>query len=385
MTDVEDQWSLDPSMVVLPVASEAGPTEDPRFSLSSPNAFGAVEASLYQLQLLRSFEDPQPLGSIIDRYPFEKAASERFLGKCRWAGLLRRTGADGHLEPPDRIPAKPPFAGAPPFQPEAPAAFTVVGIPYDGNTTGLPGARFGPQALRAAAEGVRYALHPVTQLPMGFYDFAAGRSYLKGVTLADAGDVFTSPGEDGPELYSRVTDVIRDLVEVGTIPMIIGGDHSLTAPILAGFPAEPMQIIHLDAHTDLGTIERSDRTGLHHGNVFSVVLDELPNVEHLRQLGLRGIIEAEAVGDETRALGIGMDRLREDGIDAALEGLHPDMATYVSIDIDVVDPAFAPSTGTPVPSGLYPHELKAILRKAGQKVSGHRRGYNGGCSPSGCV
>lgn len=352
--------SLDPFVAVLP-------GRNGRLRVSSPHVFEPIEATPYQLQLLLGFREPASLTEVLKRYPFEKEESAAFLEACQTAGLLRPEGAAGPIAPPDRVPAHPRWVGAPAFEPGAPAAFALLGVPFDGNTTGQPGARFGPAAVRAASEGTRYLLDPLTQQPQGFFDYGTGRKLLASVSLADAGDVYVSPGEDGPELYARVTDVVRDLVQAGTLPLVVGGDHSLTAPILSAFPNQPMQIVHLDAHADLGDVERGDGTGLHHGNVFTVALDALPHIERMVQVGLRGIIEANAATNHDRVRAIGMDAFRAGALDAALDELIADRPTYLSIDIDVVDPSFAPSTGTPVPGGLYPHELKAAVRTVARR------------------
>jgi arginase family enzyme len=357
---------LDETVAFVP-APGARP-DAPRFSVESPTALAPVEATAYQVQLLVEFGSGAGLGEVLARYPFEAEASRRFLTRCQQAGLLRPVGDGARPEPPDRVAVSPRFIGAPLHDPASPAAFTVLGLPFDGNTTGSPGARFGPAAVRAASDGVRFTVDPLTGVPVGLHDFASGRGLLQGVTLADAGDVHVSAGEDGPELYARVTDVVRDLLGAGTLPLVIGGDHSLTAPVLSAFDPEPLQIVHLDAHTDLGAVDRSDGTGLHHGNVFSVVLEELPHVREIRQLGLRGVVEATVAAAPARARGVGIDALRERGVEAALEGLDPACRTYVSVDIDVLDPAFAPSTGTPVPGGVFPHELKACLREVGRRL-----------------
>lgn len=356
------RWGLDPGWVVRPAG---GPD---RFECSTPAGLGAVVATGYQLHLLLAFEPPAAPDEVQTRYPFEPEATAAFLARCRATGLLRPVGPDGQLQPAERVGVDPRGFGAPLHDPAAPTAFTLLGIPFDGNTTGLPGARFGPSAIRASVEGIRYGVDPVTHTPLGFWDFAAQRALLPGVSFADAGDVHVATGEDPVALYSRVTDVVRDLLATGTIPIVLGGDHSLTAPVLSAFPPQPLQVLHLDAHTDLGALERDDETRLHHGNVFSVVLDERPDLVRLVQVGLRGIIEAGHHAEPERVLGVGIDQLRAGGIASALAGLDPAIPTYVSIDIDVVDPSFAPSTGTPVPGGMLPHELKAILREAGARV-----------------
>lgn len=353
-------WCLDPGVVVTPVAGTD------RFECRLQGA--AVEASAYQLHLLLAFEAPSTLDAIESRFPFERTSTRAFLERCRFEGLLRPAGIGDLPEPPERVAPPRRWLGAPAHDPGRPAAFTFLGLPYDGNTTGLPGARFGPAAVRDAAEGARYAVDPVAHAPVGFYDHGTGRPLLEGITLADAGDVFVSAGEDPVALYSRVTDVVADLVQAGTLPLIVGGDHSLTAPVIAGLAPGPLQIFHLDAHTDLGALERDDATRLHHGNVFSVVLEERQGLERLVQVGLRGITDRVSAVDVERVRSLGVDQWRADGMDAMLSALDPNLPTYVSIDIDVLDPAFAPSTGTPVPGGLTPWELKAILRAVGGHV-----------------
>lgn len=363
-------WMLDPAVRVVNAPSwEAAPgAEGPEFVVSSPSALFELRATAYQLRVLWAFRRGDTPEAVMARHPFEVEATRAFIARCQQAKLLREADGADAIRPPDRVSVQPRCFGAPDHDPAAPAAFTVLGIPFDGNTTGFPGARFGPLAIRSASEGARYTLDPWVQVPVGFWDFGAGRSLLAGVSLADAGNVYVSPGEDGFELYARITDVVRELLEGGTIPIVLGGDHSLTAPVLAAFPEGPLQIVHLDAHTDLGDLERSDGTGLHHGSFVSALLEDLPHLVEVRQIGLRGIIESSAFGDDPKVVSVGMDQLRERGWSAALDGLDPDRATYVTLDIDVVDPAYAPSTGTPVPGGLAPHELKALLRTIGNAV-----------------
>ncbi|MEL6184269.1 MAG: arginase family protein, partial [Myxococcota bacterium] len=145
--DVDDhRWRLDPLVAILP---------GPRATLvvSSPHAWGEISASSYQVQLLLTFREARSIRQTLAEFPFNKAESHDFLVSCGRLGLLRKADAEGAVEPPERVPAKPRFAGAPSPDPEAPAAFTFLGIPFDGNTTGVPGARFGPPALRASSEG----------------------------------------------------------------------------------------------------------------------------------------------------------------------------------------------------------------------------------------
>jgi len=129
---------------------------------------------------------------------------------------------------------------------------------------------------------------------------------------------------------------------------------------LRALPAARVGVLHLDAHTDLG--ESMPGAGIHHGNVFSVVLDKLEYVEHLTQVGLRGLVDASEQQPSELVTQVGIDALRERGVEAVVEATDPSIPYYLSLDIDVVDPSFAPATGTPVPNGLHPHELKRFLR-----------------------
>lgn len=362
-TAPQERWALDPGFAVVGAGARG-------LELSAPSLSEPLYATAYQLELLGRFEGGTDPESLLLEFPFEVERSRRFLDRCRQAGLLRPvdpSDPEGRPRASTFTAVRPRWHSAPAFDRGDPPAFTLLGVPFDGNTTGLPGARFGPSAVRTASEGIRYRLDPATKAPAGFFDPASGKTLLAGLSLGDAGDVTVAPGEAGPVLYARVTEAVRTLLAAGTVPLIVGGDHSLTAPALAAFAPGPIQVVHLDAHSDLGDLERAGPTGLHHGNVFSVVLEQLPFVDAVVQVGLRGLLEATPTEPDPRVTAVGMDALRERGVAAALLDLDPEKPTYVSIDIDVVDPVFAPSTGTPVPNGLFPHELKAILRAVGER------------------
>lgn len=348
---------LNPTVEVVPMAAD-------RFLLRAPLWGQRLDATRYQVGLLQQFEQPATRDGVLEAYPFHKKESEAFLDACIAEGLLFLCDADGKPRLPATSRATPSFCNAPPFDPTAPSAFVALGVPFDANTTGLAGAKFGPSAMRQASEGIRYRVDPLSFEPIGFHDFASGRTLLKGITLSDAGDVFMSPGEGPDKAYDRITDVTRDVVESGAIPLIMGGDHSITYPVLRAFPTSRLGIIHLDAHTDLG--EPLPGGGLHHGNVFSFVLERMEFVEHITQIGLRGVLDASEYAASDLVTAIGMDQFRARKIESIIDLIPADIAYYLSVDIDVVDPAFAPSTGTPVSNGMYPHELKSFLHAVAQ-------------------
>lgn len=338
-------------------AIELVPAGPDVLELHVPHRARPVVATRYLAGLLAQFEAPAQIDDVLARYPFERDAARTFLDACVRAGVLV-DARDGAAHEPDTIEPRRTLFGAPAFDPAAPAAFTIVGVPWDGATTGQPGARHGPASIRAAAEGLRYTVDPATMSPAGFHDYAAGARRLAHVTLADAGDVRVAPGEGLRELGARIERVLGRVLGAGSIPIVLGGDHSITVATLRALPVMPLQILHLDAHTDLGDLQRGE---VHHGNVFSAVLEGMPNVERVVQVGLRGLVAGAQHSDEARVEMIGMHQVRASTPDVIAARLDPNVACWISLDIDVVDPAFAPATGTPVPGGLFPHELDALL------------------------
>jgi agmatinase len=318
-----------------------------------------IRGTPYQVQLLDAFVPPgATLDAVLERFPAQGESSRAFLHDAVEAGVLLDAARADEL--PTTTAQELTWLRAPRFSAASPAAFALLGVPWDRTTTGRPGARFGPQALRAAAEGTSLQVSPDTLSPVGLVDFATGQKLLEGISVADAGDVFVNPAESLDVGFARVTDAVRELVSAGSIPLVIGGDHAITHPVLRAVADQPLVVVHLDAHTDLGDV--NEQLGLHHGNVFSVVLDEMKHVEHVFQVGLRGVYDAPAGAKVDDVTQIGVDRLRRDGVDAIVSLVDADLPVYLSIDIDVLDPSFAPATGTPVAGGLTPAETRQLVR-----------------------
>lgn len=341
-------------------ALEIVPLDGDRLELRAPLFGTRLEATRDQVGLLRRFEDRATLAEVLAGLPVERESSARFLAACVEAGILLPLDARDELRLPARSRAEPTLLGAPHFDPARPAAFTFLGVPWDGGATGHGGGRFGPGAIRSAGTEVRYQLDPETLRPRGFLDFASGETLLRGITLADAGDLLISPGEPAERVHRRLAAEVAAIVRSGSIPLVLGGDHSITLPVLRAIPPRRLGVVHLDAHTDLG--DQAPGAGLHHANVMRLALDELGHLEGLWQAGLRGLVEATDDQWHERAVAFGIDRLRAGGTSAFIDALPADLSYYVSIDIDALDPLFAPSTGTPVPGGLWPHEAKALVR-----------------------
>ena len=239
------------------------------------------------------------------------------------------------------------------------AQVAVLGIPFDEGVGYRPGTRFGPRALREYS--LRYPYFDPDSMKRGFWDLEKRRWFLTNVNAVDMGDVDVVPMAV-ESLHQSVAEAIRYILAEEAIPLVLGGDHSISFPVVASMAGSgPLNIIHLDAHLD-----RRDSLGgnkLGHASPLKRI-SELPFVERIVSIGLRGLrapeddyLEAEKRGD----LLITCPFIRKEGLEATLGRLPRLGRTYVSIDIDVLDPAIAPGTGTPEADGLTFMETKRIL------------------------
>lgn len=237
-------------------------------------------------------------------------------------------------------------------------------MPHDGGTTYQPGARLAPYHVRRVSALVQ-GHHPVHGLDV----FARLR-------CIDAGNVVFPPF-DRAAMRDAVEGEIRRLGDVA--PIVIGGDHSITLPVLRALAARcgPLAIVHFDAHLDLSGPETWGDE-FHHGTPLRHAIDEgLVERGQLFQIGVRGPRGGAADDALARDAGhttISADRVAEDGarrICAELRERIGARPTYVTFDVDAIDPAYAPGTGTPVPGGLSSREALALVRGlAGLDVRG---------------
>lgn len=246
----------------------------------------------------------------------------------------------------------PRFAGVPTFMrlphvgPEddrmADVDIGLVGIPWDGGTTNRPGARHGPRQLRDLSTMIR-ASHPVTRVdPFSM------------ANCADLGDVGPNP-VSLEDTFNRVVGFYERLTETGITPLSLGGDHFLSYPVLKGLVGKsgPVGMIHFDAHTDLMDCYFGDFK-LTHGTPFRRAIEAgLLDPKRTVQIGIRGTaydFEDIEWGEEHGVRIIRIEELMDRGAADVMEEARRivgDARTYVSFDIDFIDPAFAPGTGTP--------------------------------------
>ena len=244
------------------------------------------------------------------------------------------------------------------------ADVAIVGAPYDDGVSHRSGARFGPRAIREA----QYTTGSINA-------FEAGVRPLEILTVVDAGDANIVPGVPGRG-HAMVYRTVREVAETGAIPIILGGDHSITWPAVSAV-AEVRQprrigVVHFDAHADTADVDRGQLAG--HGTPMRRLIESGAVAgRNFVQVGLRGYWPSTEVFDWMRAQGMRWHTMREIGdrgpdaviADAIAEALDGPDAIYLSVDVDVLDPGLAPGTGTPEPGGLLTREL---LRGIGRIV-----------------
>ncbi|UNK40192.1 agmatinase (plasmid) [Shinella sp. H4-D48] len=258
-----------------------------------------------------------------------------------------------------------PYAGVPtflsapymPVEADAPdfgnLQVAITGVPMDLGVTNRPGSRFGPRAMRAIER-------------IGPYNHVLDCAPVQELRVADIGDV---PFQSRYRLELSHDDIekrFNQIVDAGVIPLAVGGDHSITHPIMKAVgKREPVGMIHIDAHCDTGGL--FDQTKFHHGGPFrNAVLDGVLDPKRTIQIGIRG--SSEYLWEFSYDSGMTVIHAEEVtglGIPAIIEkakAIVGDGPTYLSFDIDSLDPSFAPGTGTPEIGGLTTREVLELIR-----------------------
>jgi len=231
----------------------------------------------------------------------------------------------------------------------------LLGIPYDGGVSYRPGARFGPRAVREQSSLIR-PWHPVLKV----HPFERLR-------IADCGDIDVVPNSI-EATYAAITGRIDAVIEAGAAPVCVGGDHSITLGILRSLAKRygPLGLVHFDAHPD--TWDQYFGSKFFHGTPFRRAVEErLVDPRRMIQVGIRGPLygpEDFAFHDEHGIEVVRIEAVKEQGTAPVAERFTRlrGAPVYCSFDIDAVDPAFAPGTGTPEVGGLTSYETLALVR-----------------------
>jgi len=250
----------------------------------------------------------------------------------------------------------PTFARLPRLDEVSRADVTVVGLPFDTGVSYRPGARFGPGHIRAASKLLR-PYHP-----------GLGATPFGSQQVADAGDLGLNPFDIAGALAATEAG-LTGLSEDGSTLLALGGDHTLALPALRALAKQhgPLAVVHFDAHLD--TWDTYFGAPYTHGTPFRRASEEgLIDLERSIHLGTRGPLYSEQDLDDDARLGFAVvraDDYETDGTASAVERMRRRLEgapVYVSVDIDVLDPAHAPGTGTPEAGGLTSRELLHTLR-----------------------
>ena len=231
----------------------------------------------------------------------------------------------------------------------------ICGAPFDGGTTFRPGARFGPRAVREASALTR-GFHP-----------DPGVDLFEHLRCADGGDVSCVPMSIDRSL-AAIEARVAELSAAHVLPALVGGDHTISLGALRALAKVhgPLGLVHFDAHSD--TFGPAWDVDIHHGTVFRKALEEgLLRPQDVLQVGIRGPLTAKSDLDFARQHGVRIvmiDEVKRDlaGVEKLVASVSARGKHYVSFDMDCVDPAYAPGTGTPVPGGLSSYEALALVR-----------------------
>ena len=235
-----------------------------------------------------------------------------------------------------------------------------IGMPFDQGTLGRPGARYGPDALRDAPRAYSYS-DPFGQGQdaEGFFDADAGDELLRGITMADCGNVSVTPS-DVLHNFERLAGVVSRVADRGALPVILGGDHAITFPAVAGLSRfAPLDIVHFDAHLDYS--HHYHGATLSHGSPIRRC-SELDHVGSITSVGIRSVRRAPY--EDAMAHGntvITTRQFRERGPEAVAESIPVGANLYITFDVDALDPTQAPGTGTPEVGGLFYEECRRCL------------------------
>ncbi len=232
----------------------------------------------------------------------------------------------------------------------------LLGVPFDSGTSYRPGARLGPREIRAQSSLIR---------PYSHFQRVAPFDRL---SVVDAGDVDASPVS--LELaHAAIETHVAAVLSAGALPLVVGGDHSISLPVIRAVARThgPVGLVHFDSHID--TWDEDFGSKLFHGSSFFYAVTEgLVDPRRFIQVGIRGPMYGpdDFVFQRERGITVlDIDEVMRAGVDAVsarIRNAVGDGAVYVTFDIDVVDPAFAPGTGTPEVGGLTSHQAQQLVR-----------------------
>lgn len=247
------------------------------------------------------------------------------------------------------------------------ADVAILGVPNDMGTQWRSGARFGPRGIREASTLFSFG-------HSGAYDHEDDVLYLteEEVRIVDAGDA-DIVHTDMESSHANTETAVRKLLESNVMPVILGGDHSVHAPVIKAFDDRgPVHIIHFDAHLDFVDERHGVRYG--HGNPLRRA-SEMQHITGMTQLGIRNVSSSNRFDfDAAREAGsdiLSVRDVRRLGTEGVLDRIPKDVPYYITIDIDGFDPSIAPGTGTPSHGGFQYYEVLEIIQGLAKMSKGN--------------
>ncbi len=248
---------------------------------------------------------------------------------------------------------------------ELTADIAVIGVPFDFGSSQISraGTKFTPKVMRQPRNTFSYTGFGENEPACGWFDNDTGMTNLRGITMADCGDVNILPTESNRN-FDRMTRTVRRILDRKTFPVVIGGDHTITFPVMKAFDMyDSLDIVHFDAHLDFE--DEHDGVRIYYASPLRRC-SELPFVHGITQIGLRGPLAPSREKSYRAALEYGerfitTKKFKELGVSKVLESIPQADNIYVSLDVDVLDPSVAPGVTSMVPGGLSFPEVRDTL------------------------
>lgn len=260
------------------------------------------------------------------------------------------------------------FAKAPPCTDwdSIDADVAVLGAPNDMGTQWRPGARFGPRGIREASTLFSFG-------HAGAYDFEDDVMYFTEdqVRLVDVGDA-DMVHTDMTQSNANIEFAVRKILEKGAMPVVLGGDHSIHAPVMKAFQGRgPIHILHVDAHLDFVDERHGVRYG--HGNPLRRA-SEMEHITGMTQIGIRNVSSSNRddydAARKANSTILSVRDVRRLGVEGVLAKIPEGVPYYITVDIDGFDPSIAPGTGTPSHGGFQYYELLEIIQALARRSQG---------------
>ncbi len=240
---------------------------------------------------------------------------------------------------------------------ELEADVAITGLCIDTGTTNHSGTRYGPRAIREAS--MLYSMGYLREKK--FYDIERNKFLLSSVRIIDCGDISTLPTLVS-DTFDIATGVIKKIRKRGAVPVVLGGDHSISYPVVRAFDDIPLHVVQFDTHLDLSDDVAGIKYG--HGNPMKRISD-LENITGITHIDIRGLLnlpEWVEIAEKGKSTFFTADEVYEKGLEYIVDQIPECEHIYITLDIDSLDPSVAPGTGTPEPGGLTYRQLRSLLR-----------------------